>query len=261
MVAESLAKPEILDLLNKNVYRLFMDIDYTVLDFEDGHMAAINEIGKTYSTELAREMDATFRLILKSVRNPDILDKSEQEEFSKLKEMVGGLLTNVNEFGIKLWARELWVVNYANKFKVEMKPETVTEIVDLYWKKISENSRYYDDALVFLNLAKKNEIPIVWVTGSDSRVKVRKDNNVWHLTYSPEHSRAFKENRLKKLLTDFPGEIITGDPVDKPEIWSSILEKYFAGDVSKSVAVGDSYHGDVMPAEKFGATGILIKRG
>ena len=122
---------------------------------------------------------------------------------------------------------------------------------------MAEAWAFYDDAIPFLDKIKKEKIEIVWVTGSDSVLKVRQNKNESELIYSPKYAWKEKAKRLKKLLKKYPGKLVIGDPIDKPKIW----EKLFKGIIiEKTLVVGASDENDIKVAKGLGIKTLLIKR-
>ena len=137
------------------------------------------------------------------------------------------------------------------------------EASDIYWQGVSENLQYYPDASVFMNRAKELKIPLIWMTGSDSRTKISEGyQNDWMINYDPEYSKNKKMERLAGLLQDFPGIIEIGDPIDKPEDgFYDLVFAHTKGIENKDIlVVGDSEINDLENARERGCQTILINR-
>lgn len=246
---------EVLNELKK-VKFLICDIDYTVSDFGVGNQYGINEVEKYLGEDIATEVERIFNLVLRGHRNLNLLSNQEKIDFKTI-------MDRINRYTPKFWCRELYIILAAKKFGKDLYPAEVMEGADKYWKGVSEKSEYYPDAVVFMKQAMSLSLPIVWMTGSDSRTRISKNGQgEWEILYDPEHSRELKMKRLEKLLSDFPGSIEIGDPVDKPEPGFYDLVFAHADGIKYEdiLVVGDSEISDLENAKKRGCRTVLVKR-
>jgi len=258
MITNRLDNKEVLDLIDKNkIERVFSDIDYTVFNFDIGNKNGNEKLNDCYP-KLGDEVGRIFDLILRAKRGLDNLSNEEQVEYKKIIEEVDENQSKIIPiYGHKYWSRETMIMIAAKKLGLTFSPDEITKLRKVYWKAMVDAWNIYDDAIPFLDKIKKEKIEIIWVTGSDSILKVKTTLGKIELDYDPEYSWEEKEKRLDKLLKEYPGKLIIGDPVDKPLIW----DKLFKGiNIEKTLAMGDSYGTDLKPAEELGIKTILIKR-
>ncbi len=258
MITNRLDNKEILDLIDKNkINKVFSDIDYTVFNFDIGNKNGNEKLNNCYP-KLGDEVGRIFDLILRAKRGLDNLSNDEQIEYKKIIEEVDENQSKIIPiYGHKYWSRETMIMIAAKKLGLNFKANEVAKLRKIYWKAVADAWNIYDDAIPFLDKIKKEKIEIIWVTGSDSILKIKTSLGKIELNYDPEYSWKEKAKRLKKLLKKYPGKLIIGDPVDKPLIW----DKLFKGiDIEKTISVGDSYNTDLKAAEELGIKTILIKR-
>lgn len=254
MITNRLDNKEVLELIDKNkIEKIFLDIDYTILDFGVGNEKSIDKLNKFY-LKMGSELNNIFDLILRAKRNLDNLSKSELVEYKKIIEEISKYQNNQKP---KYWSRETMAIIVVKKLGLNLKASEIKKIRKIYWKTVMDGEVFYNDAIPFLEKIKKEKIPIVWVTGSDSVLKVKQVGEKIELEYDPEYSWKEKEKRLKKLLKKYPGELIIGDPIDKPAIWDKLFKNI---NIERTLVVGDSYETDLKPAEELGIKTVLIKR-
>lgn len=258
MITNKLDNKEILDLIDKNkIEKVFSDIDYTVFDFDVGNKKGNEKLNDCYP-KLGDEVGKIFDLILRAKRGLDNLSNDEQIEYKKIIEEVDEIQSKIIPiYGHKYWSRETMIMIAAKKLGLNFKADEVTKLRKVYWKALADAWNLYDDAIPFLNKIKKEKIEIIWVTGSDSILKIKMALEKIEINYDPEYSCKEKTKRLKKLLKKYPGELVIGDPVDKPLIWQKLFKEI---NIEKTLVVGDSYGTDLKPAEELGIKTILIKR-
>ena len=258
MITNRLDNKEVLDLIDKNkIERVFSDIDYTVFNFDIGNKNGNEKLNDCYP-KLGDEVGKVFDLILRAKRGLDNLSNDEQVEYKKIIEEVDENQSKiVPVYGHKYWSRETMIMIAAKKLGLNFDADEVTKLRKVYWKSMLDAWNIYDDAIPFFDKIKKEKIEIIWVTGSDSILKVKTTLEKIELDYDPEYSWKEKSKRLKKLLKKYPGKLIIGDPVDKPLIWDKLFEGI---NIEKTLAVGDSYNTDLKLAEELGIKTILIKR-
>lgn len=258
MKIDRLDKKEVLDLIDgSNFEKIFLDIDYTVLDLDAGSKKGMERINK-FIPKMGEKIGNIYNLILKGKRGLNNLTPDEQKRFAKIMERVEFYQPNiVHKYGLKHWSREVMAMVAAEELGLKLNAKEIKRIRQIFWRSVAKYERFYTDAISFLEKIKEKKINIVWVTGSDSVLKVRRIDDEASLEYDPEYSSRKKTRRLKKLLRKYPGELITGDPIDKPMLWESLLKNV---DIEKVLVVGDSYETDLKPAEELGIETILINR-
>ena len=249
---------KVLDLINKkNIDKVFLDIDFTILNFGKGNQWANKKLNELYP-KLGDELNKIFNLNLKVTRNFSSLSKNELAEYQKnlklIKESQNKVLPN---YKVRLWARLSMIMIAAKKLGLNLKVDEIKMARDIYWKSIAEKGDFYEDAISFLDKVISEGIKITWVTGSDSVLMIKENNGQIELDYDPEYSRKEKEKRLVKLIKKYPGKLVIGDPVDKPEVWGKLFQGL---DTNRILVVGDAYDADLKPAEKLGIKTILIAR-
>jgi hypothetical protein len=250
--------PKVLTLINRdNIDKVFLDIDYTVLNFGNGNQWAIKKLNSFYP-KLGDELNKIFNLNLKSTRDFSSLSAEELGEYEKNLKLIEKLQSRVLlNYKVRLWARSSMIMIAAGKIGLNLDFNEVKTVTNIYWKAIAKKGNFYEDALCFLNKIKSERIEITWVTGSDSILMIGQNNGQIELNYNPEYSRKEKEKRLVNLIKKYPGKLVIGDPVDKPEVWEILLEGL---DVNRILVVGDAYDADLKPAERRGIKTILISR-
>ncbi len=258
MITNRLDNKEILELIDKNkIDKVFSDIDYTVFNFDIGNKKGNAKLNDCYQ-KLGDEVGRIFDLILRAKRGLINLSENEQVEYKKIIEEVDkNQIKIVPIYGHKYWSRETMIMVAAKKLDLNLKADEILKLRKIYWKAMSDAWNIYDDAIPFLDKIKKEKIEIVWVTGSDSILKIKTSLGKIELNYDPEYSWKEKAKRLKKLLKKYPGKLVIGDPIDKPLIWQKLFKEI---NIEKTLSVGDSYETDLKTAEELGIKTILIKR-
>jgi FMN phosphatase YigB (HAD superfamily) len=241
----SLAKPEILELIDKNkVDKVFFDIDNTVIKTKQQHLVAIEKIGELYGDNLSSELKNMYDWVKRSV------DESNYEE---LKTVFNG------KYEGRYWSRELWIVMCSEKLKMDLNSDEVSKIADIYWQEIAK-APYWEDSLIMLDKIKEQQLPIIWVTSGDSNLKIIGMRRNLEAIYDPDYAYATKLKRLQHIIDKYPGDVNIGSTIDKPEIWSVMFDKYKISDFGKIMSVGDSYNADLKNVAEKGGITILIKR-
>jgi len=258
LIVNRLDKKEVLDLISKEkLKRIFLDIDYTVLTTGKGTDETVNILNKIYP-KLGDTADYIYKIILESKANFENMDKERQNEFLEIK-------NNFEEYQkdlkvLKIWSRESIIMEAAKRLNLKLSAKKIDEIADKYWQIVAELTEFYDDAIPLLDRIKKEKIPITWVTGSDSSLKLEEVNGEIKSIYDWEYSWKNKEKRLKILTNRYPGKLMIGDPIDKPELWNKLLDKEILKEKEKHLVIGDSKNDDLVVAESLGIKTILIKR-
>ena len=244
----------VLGLISKNeIDEVFLDIDYTVLNFGKGNCWAIKKLNE-FSPGLGNEFKKIFDLNLKATRKFSSLSVGELNTYQKNLELIKKISVNRE---VRIWARSLMIMVAAKKLGLKLSANEIKTLRNVYWESIAKKGGFYEDALPFLDKIKSEGIKITWVTASDSVLIIRENTGEIELKYGPQYSRKEKAKRLVSLLEKYPGKLVIGDPIDKPEIWEKVLEGVKTDRVLVS---GDSYDGDIKPAEKRGIKTILISR-
>jgi FMN phosphatase YigB (HAD superfamily) len=221
---------------------LFLDVDYTVLDFESGHRAGLEAVSGLLEMELSTELSRIFYKILATRRG----EMDPDDEFYRLTDTTRG----------PIWSRERMILLAATNIGKSIYPEKVAEATNAYWLSLANNSPLYPDAKIFLDLAVSDGKKMIWVTDSDHRMIFNEDKQSFN--YNPDFSRKSKIERLKDLLSAYPGKCIVGDPMGKPEMWQDVLSNV-SFNIERSIAIGDGINDVSVPIE-YGSTGILIRR-
>ncbi len=225
------------------------DLDYTLSDFN--HKAGIETIAKILGKDAAEKVDYIFKLIHEQHVLIDDSDWKKKAEFKKL----------IKNIGLRKYSREAFIIIACRILKIRVNREIVEKGRDGYWQGVRENSKVYPDAKIFLDQLRKNHIPLIIMTGSDSLMKVHNDLT---LEYDPIFSFSYKKRRVERLLIDYKSLII-GDPYDKPDRrFFDLVDKEITriGRFKKEniLFIGDSYKADLEVPEKRGYKTALIKR-
>jgi FMN phosphatase YigB (HAD superfamily) len=258
MKTDRLDKKEVLDLVDGGRFeKIFLDVDYTVLDFDAGSKKGIERINK-FIPKIGGKIGEIYSLILRGKRGIDNLNPDEQTKFTEIMREMELCQPNIApSYGIKHWSRETMAIVAAKELGLKLKAKQIKQIRQIFWRTVAKYEKFYSDAIPFLEKIKKEGIKIIWVTGSDSVLKVRQGENRVDLEYDSEYSWRKKSRRLKMLLKKYPGELVIGDPIEKPVLWENLLKDV---DIKKILIVGDSYETDIRPAEEMGVETILIRR-
>lgn len=100
-------------VLSEPVSLVVADIDYTLVDFDRAHWAAIAAIGQKLGDSLAQSVNDIFLLI-----NEEHQQRKQElwpirREFEKLILKIKNVQKFSNkEYGLKKWSRESWMVIY-----------------------------------------------------------------------------------------------------------------------------------------------------
>lgn len=258
MKTDRLDKKEVLDLIDGSKFeKIFLDIDYTVLDFDTGHKKTIEKLNK-FIPKMGEAMSNIYNLILRGKRGLDNLTKDEQKKYKETISEIAYYQPNiVTKYGLKHWSREAMAMVVAKELGLYLKADDIKKIRQIYWRTIAKYENFFKDAIPFLEKIKKEKIKIIWVTGSDSVLRVKQGLKGVELEYDSEYSSRKKTKRLRKLLRKYPGDLVIGDPIEKPMLWESLFKNI---DIKKTLVVGDSYETDLKPAEELGMETVLVKR-
>lgn len=234
----------------KGITDIFFDLDYTLLDFERGHQAAIESLGKKFSPDFAHEFDRIFHIILEGLRVQGDDWRSVEGGRASFDEIMEQARHLQGIQSSQIWSRELHAVIAAQRVNLSLSPAQCAEAAEHYWKTSAQAMTMYDDARNMLKKLEQLTLPYHLFTSSDGRL--RWSQGRWQ--YDPDYSRQKKMERLHIL----PGKgihlqsITIGDPLDKPDpaFYRSMINNASTA-TSRSVnpkqciIVGDSFQGDV----------------
>jgi FMN phosphatase YigB (HAD superfamily) len=238
------------------------DIDYTLVDFDKGHQAAIKALARLFGKQFVDEVSRVFYLILEGLRKSEDADWQGMPEFREVMDQLQELQSpSVATHGLKPWSRESWIIIVAKKFQIILAPDQIEEGRDVYWNTLSENLVLYEDAKSFLEAIRQVEIPLILMTSSDSICRVAEDYTV---LYDPTYSEQYKMRRLERLPLSYQ-ELVIGDPIDKPD--PRFFDKVFqavaqCGDfpMEKILVIGDSERSDLQEPGRRGCRTLLVTR-
>jgi len=259
--------PEFLPLTEKNLGNfsiIVSDIDYTLIDFETGHQAGIEALSQIFDEQFAKEVSQMFNLILEGHRR---LENENWEKRAQLNFLIKRIMELqspfINQYGIKVWSRETWILLTAEKLRKPVDRKQIERGRDSYWKALSQNATLYSDAKPFLELLQRMKLPLILMTGSDSILKI---NDNLSLKYDPTFSKQYKRNRLKALPFSYQGLVI-GDPIDKPnprffeKLFKTVTNTLgFSPPMDKILVIGDSQRNDLEIPSQLGCNTLLIRR-
>jgi len=250
---------KVLNLISrKNIERIFLDVDHTIIATDRGMEATIPMLNKIYP-KLGETTNSIHEIIHNAKADFEGMKLNEQKKYLDLVKYFEEVQNNFSKkWGLKMWSRETIIMKAAEDLGLKLTVRQVVDIAQKYWEIVSKFAGYYEDAIPFLKKIKNEKIPIFWVTGSDSLLRLSRDKK--KLVYDPKYSKQKKQERLKKLVSDYPGKLIIGDPIDKPKIWEKVFDKWVINNTNKLLAVGNSYDTDLKVAEELRIKTILITR-
>ncbi len=236
------------------------DVDYTLVDFDRGHRAAIGALAKIFGKQLANEMNWMFHVVLEGLRRAEDANWQERMAFQEVMSQIQQLQApSLTIDGLKPWSRESWMILAARKLGIVLTPGQVEVGRDVYWNTLSENIVLYEDAKAFLEVIQQVGIPLVLMTSSDSICRVAEDYSV---LYDPAYSEQYKRRRLKRLPLTYQALVI-GDPIDKPD--PRFFDKVFQAvaelgnfPMDKILVVGDSERSDLQEPRRRGCATLLV---
>lgn len=246
----------------QNFSLVVCDLDYTLVDFDRGHIAGIKALEELFGREIAQDVDGMFYMILEGHRKKANEPWDERESFNRLIEEMSSLQSSfVHTYGTKVWSREAWIILSAKKHNYSLSKKQVENGRDTYWKTLGKDGPLYDDAQQFLHKISELMIPLIIMTGSESVVIVNDDLS---LNYDPVYSQRYKFERLGLLPISFVDAVI-GDPIDKPHReYFEKLERTIRklGNITKDrvLIVGDSERNDLEVPRTLGYPTLLIQR-
>lgn len=229
---------------------VFLDLDYTVVDFDAAHALAIAAITEKYGVDFATTLAGWFQTTLEGRR-------IRGEDWSRVP---GGRTTFdaiAKAIHVELgtgtylpWSRQLGAVYVQEALGLPVKREEAEHIGNFYWRILAANVAVYPSAQEFLQRLQVAGVRFHIFTGSDSHLQWV--GGKW--VYDPEYSRQVKAERIKPLagLGLQPASITIGDPIDKPhpEFYEAMMRNATAAvgkpiDPSRAITVGDSHEADV----------------
>jgi FMN phosphatase YigB (HAD superfamily) len=241
---------------------IISDIDHTLVDFDQGHDAAIKTLSGLFGREFADEVNRIFHLILQGFRRAEDAQWEGRQAFLNVIDQIKQLQEpTLSTYGLKPWSREAWILIAARHLKMKLTPQQVEEGRTKYWNALSNYSHLYNDAVDFLEQIQEAKIPLILITSSDSICRVTED---CLLAYDMVISDYHKRNRLKLQPIQYQG-IVVGDPIDKPD--PRFFDKVFGlvaefGNFLKEaiLVIGDSERNDLKEPQLRGYPTTLIKR-
>lgn len=239
------------------------DIDYTLVDFGNGHRAGIDALANIFGKHFADEVNKIFHLVLEGLRRTE--DDTDWKGRRAFQEMMGQIKRLqapwLEPYGIKPWSREAWLIIVAQQLQLILTPQQIEEGRDAYWHTLSNNAMLYDKTQEFLASLQEARIPLVLMTSSDSICRVASDHTV---KYDPVYSEQYKRRRLKRLPLQYQALVI-GDPIDKPDL--RFFDKVFQAVTSfgnfpmeNVLFIGDSEKSDLQEPRRHGGRTLLVTR-
>lgn len=250
------------------IRHVFMDLDYTTLDYGSAHRAAIDVFAKSVSEEFAEAFDGCFQILHwgGQVQNDDWSAVPGGEAgYVDLRHRLHTLQAGGHPFP---WSREIMALYAAQKAGLHLDPQEAEKFADAYWSILSSKARLYPDAFKLLGNMRMYDVCYHITTGSDSCLRWKDA----HWKYDPELSKQRKHERIAPLRECgfLPTSVTTGDPIDKPlpEFYTQAMLRACIAitgniDPKECITVGDSYSGDVaMPMGHLGIPqGYWLQRG
>lgn len=247
---------------------IFLDLDYTIVDFDIAHHRAIAALSDTYGSDFGAAFELWFRITLEGRRvrgNDWSAVPGGQSAFHKITSSLRAELGNGKHLP---WSRQLGAAYVFSALGLPVDRTKAEKIGNTYWEAIAANVVLYPDAQLFLKKVQAQGIRFHIFTGSDSHLQWKEGR--W--LYDPEYSRQVKTQRILPLEKQgfTPTSITIGDPVDKPSplffhamIKNAALAVGEKVDVSEAITVGDSFEADVRaPLEVLGfQAGYWLRHG
>ena len=117
-----LDSPQVLDLIDKNnIDKVFLDIDFTILNFGKGNRWANKKLNEFYP-KLGDELNKIFNLNLKVTRDFSSLSIDELNEYQKNLKLMEKWQKNVLlNYKVRLWARSSDDNDCSKKFGCKFK--------------------------------------------------------------------------------------------------------------------------------------------
>ncbi len=250
------------------IRHVFGDLDYTFLDYDSAHRAAIDVMAKSLGDEFVEAFDGCFQTLHwgGQVQNDDwSAVPGGKAGYFNLRHQLEVMQCSGHPFP---WSREIMALYAAQRAYMQLDPPEAEQFADAYWNIISSKARLYPDAFKLLGNMKAYDVCCHIFTGSDSSLRW-KDG---HWKYDPELSKQRKYERIAPLREYgfLPTSVTTGDPIDKPErafYDQTMLRACVAitGNINPNecITVGDSFRGDVeMPMKQLHIPqGYWLQRG
>lgn len=239
------------------------DIDYTLVDFGKGHLAAIEALASLFGRHLADEVSRMFHLVLEGYsRKAEDTGWEDKQAYQDVMDQIKRLQTRwLEAYGVKPWSRGAWIIIASRHLQLPLTPQQVEEGRDAYWHALGDNATLYVDTHEFLESIQGSGVPLVLMTSSDSICRVRGGLSVM---YDPVYSERYKRKRLKRLPLRYQALVI-GDPIDKPD--PRFFDKVFqavAGlgnfPMDKILVVGDPERSDLQEPRRRGCRTLLVTR-
>lgn len=238
------------------------DVDHTLVDFDAGHDAGIAAIAEITTPTFAKRVDEIFQFLVVGNRKPAAEVWPERELHDKLVDsLTPHQAHDLKKYGIRKWSRESWVLQAALEQDMPVTREFLTQVREAYWDAVAKHAEIFPEVPEFFEWLKKEKIPLIVMTGSDSVVDITEDPSP-RLIYEPKASWDYKMRRLGHIPAQ---KVHIGDPFDKPQqaffdgVYESARE-LGATSPQKVWFVGDSIGGDLDVPEKDGYLTFWLRR-
>ncbi|MDP2789638.1 MAG: HAD family hydrolase [bacterium] len=252
----------------KIVENVFLDLDYTIVDFDISHAQAIAAVAKECGPEFAETFAGWFQTTLEGrrIRGDDWTKVPGGRQ--KFEAIAAAFHVELGTGKYLPWSRQLGAVYAQEALGLPVDRAQAEHIGNFYWKRLASNVVVYPDAQKFLKRLRAAGIQFHIFTGSDSHLQWQ--DGTW--VYDPEYSRQVKAERIQPLtgLGLQPASITIGDPIDKPhpEFYEAMMRNATAAagkpiDPSTAITIGDSHEADVSaPLSSLGfRAGYWLKPG
>lgn len=245
---------------------LFLDIDYTLLEFphEQGmvelhkYFASQTNLSLAYRKKIEAFVDEVFYTLL----HGETTERSKELR-TLIEGAAKGVASPANLETDLRWSRELWLNVACQQGDITVKNlEKIVGAAGAYWNAFFTHSAIYPDAKKMFTDIEFSSWKVVLVTNSDARLTATEKGQ---LAYDPEHSMRSKLKRLPATLLDGINikNIIVGDPVGKPRasFWEKVIrETGYNPSQDIALMVGDSYASDIVGVREYGIHGVLLNR-
>lgn len=153
---------------------------------------------------------------------------------------------------LKYWSRETMLAWAFERAGVEVKGPAIAAVMVRYWEAVRDATVLAPGAAEVVDVLRSSGVPFVFATNSDGVL-------VWEgdaFAYDPEYARRIKLGRLRGALEALGVEddaVLVGDPVGKPtaqfagRVMDALERRTGPRAWGRSVAIGDSYPGDIAP--------------
>lgn len=254
--------PLLVDLITQSDV-VVADVDYTLVDFDQGHRAGIAALSSLFGEAFAKEADRLFQLKLEGQRRPanELWDK--RDEFNLIIDATKTLQrSSSHKYGFKVFSRETDMILASQSCGFHLTKQDIEKGRDAYWQAVGQYAALYPDVEGFLHDTCQHG-PLVLMSGSDAVMRVGKDCSLY---YDPIFSAYYKKQRFTNLPFSYD-RVVFGDPVDKPhkQFFAKVLRAVdqvagFHPKETNILFVGDSLRNDLEVPYELGCKTLLIKR-